>query len=276
MKKIIIPALLILASIVYAETTPVYYHGKYSPGIKAYLFGDNVRVRTSPEIGNNITATLPAGTEITVIENTGKSYALGNYEENWYKIRFSSGSKSVEGYIWGGLIAKSSAREGTYLYAAGITKHEGMQYNGEVRLINKNKIISSLPIDYLVFPFAESGIYDYTVGAEIYGNRGISGIDAVFEITMLYEACGAENGSIFIARKGEKLIYITKTSNVSEAGCFNYSEDILFPDDKNGVKDSIVIKTTQEDYDEDTEEYKITGKSDKIIIFSKDKFIEKK
>ncbi len=277
MKKLFIILVLCALSAANAEELSVFHYGKYAAGQKTFLFGDNVRVRSTPEIKENIVATLPVATQITILSDSGIEYESDYYKENWYKIQFNSNGKTKEGYVWGGLIAKSQAVQGEYIYLAGITKFEADNgISGEVRLISKNKILSSIPVKYHYFPVNDASIYTYSIGSQIHENKGIPVINSIFEITMLYEACGAPNGSIFIGRYGSKLVYIAATVNISEAGVFSYTEDISFPSDKNGIKNKIIIHSVSSEFNEEKNDYEVTDDKKMFYIYKDGEFIEEK
>ena len=73
------------------------------PGIY-YMLDYPVNIRSQPNINSSVIGRLELHSQIEVIENMGNPQVIDGILQNWYKIRHNS----LEGYIWGGFIARES------------------------------------------------------------------------------------------------------------------------------------------------------------------------
>ena len=68
------------------------------------------------------------------------------------------------------------------------------------------------------------------------------------------EACGVDGGGIYIFNDGEKLITAMDVSSLVEGGSFWFSEELTFPNDKEGEKGVVIYEREHgQEIDEDTQ-----------------------
>jgi hypothetical protein len=89
----------------HAEQSPITVSAiEYKAGDEAYVYSDKVNMRDGPATGATVMKMLMAGDRVQVIEkNALRQNLLYGIADYWYKVN----SAGQEGYVWGGLLAKS-------------------------------------------------------------------------------------------------------------------------------------------------------------------------
>ena len=123
------------------------------------------------------------------------------------------------------------------------------------------------------------GFYGYDISVKKGSNRGLNSVNAVYLIDAEYPACGYTNGTTLLCRSGSELQYLLQTNEVSEAGLFSSREIFIFPSDKDGRKNEIIVHSIMQEYDEKKDDlvtqeekksrYRMSGK--KITLISEEK-----
>lgn len=105
-----------------------------------HVFGEKVNLREKPDTKSKVISVLNPGDPILILEQSKQKLEQNNLAEYWYKIKF----KNFTGYLWGGLISDYSFSDSKFTV---LCKNLGVKLTGlELRLVEKNKIISSLRI----------------------------------------------------------------------------------------------------------------------------------
>lgn len=266
MKRIssIILLLLIQASL-YADE-PFFANG-FAEGAVTYIFAENVRIRTSPEIKDgNVADTLGPGHEIAVIKNEEGMLALNGLNENWLSVKYKISGKERIGYVWGGLLAVAWVKSGSDLVLAGLKKYsESAGLEAECRIVRGGKIISSLPVDLHYLPENEVLSYRYSVSMALHDSRGLSGLEKVVSINCSYGACAYPYGNVWVGIAKGKLYYLVKDSSVSEGGVFHVEEKVVFPADDKSLKDEVIVVTESSDFDEELNDYRLKERRERRL-----------
>lgn len=200
---------------------------EFEKGSTELLYGDNVVFRSEPSSSSDAIDTLLIGTEVKIIEKSDAKSSINGLEWNWYKVKV--GRKT--GYILGGLIALDHLHfdDAVYLVTmAGVNRRdddfEYIDYKVRTRVLGPT---------YEYYGH-ESKLNTDVFYIEATGNRGIEGIGHIFVINLYAEACGVDDGQIYLFNDGLRLIEALRLSVVSEAGAFWYSETVIFPEDEGG------------------------------------------
>jgi hypothetical protein len=264
--------LLIMLSADYlsADMKSVYNYG-FIENTETLVFGDKVRVRNSPSVSDdNIIDSLYIGDKITVINKSNTSMSIDGYKEYWYRISyFNKNNKRSEGYIWGGFLSIGYVADKNRLFLIGIRKYNSEHgFTAECRFVVNSRITSSISFEPHYLPDSKNeNTYEYSVSAEISGNRGLTGLDNVLKIFFNFEACGYPRGNIWIGYAGNKLYYISKDISVSEAGVFYVEEKFIFPDNVPGRRDRVMLINETYDFDENLNDYKLSEKKETEFIW---------
>jgi hypothetical protein len=237
----------------------VYVYGEFKEGAVVHIFGDKVNIRSGPSVSEKIVATLSAGTPVTIIKKTDVSFKINDYQANWYEISFYSGTVLKNAYVWGGLLAlasfeiPNSSGGKNNLAVYGITAFDSKAYDfsSQLRIIHADTIYTSLTFDAIYSPLGgDDGKYGYCVEADLLGNCGFSSISNIIKLEYIYGACGFNNGNVLVFWDGKKLTFGLNIIKVSEAGIYNYNYDLIYPDQKEGKPDKLLVKRNIINYDE--------------------------
>ncbi len=265
----LLTVLLTAAGISYAEDLSVY-HYSFIENSQTYIFADNVRVRKSPEINNaNIIDQLDTGDRVTILSRSEKSMVIDGYKEGWYKIGCRKKGKDLSGYVWGGFFSIGYSVRGERLFLTGIKSFKAdTGFTAECRLVEKGKILSSVIFEPHYLPDGNNeGVYGYAVSSGLKGGLGLSGIENVLRLNFIYEACGYPGGNIWIGYGGNRLYYIGKDTSVSEAGVFHAEQRFIFPEGNKTGKDTVILIDENSEFDEKTNDYKLTEKKETKFLW---------
>lgn len=248
----------------------IVYHFSFVEGSHTYIFGDDVRVRTSPEIReNNIIETLNSGHPVKVLQKTEKSMAGYGFSEYWCRVSFRKNGKDMTGYVWGGLLAAGHVNIGRDLFLLGFKKYaEEDGFAGECRLIHEGGIVSTLPVMLHFIPSGEADpFYGYSISLKLHDNMGLAGLEKIVSINNDYGACGYPGGNIWIGFAAGKLYYIGIDSSVSEAGVFHYEEQMIFPSQDKTLKGEVRLVIENFEFDEKINDYRLTDRKEKRFLW---------
>jgi hypothetical protein len=247
----------------------VYYYGKYSPGSIIPLFGDNVNIRENPSLKAKVVDRLPVTYLVKIKEKLKDELEINDYRENWYRIEYTMNEKNYTGCIWGGLLAKTfihedidgdNQREWLLIGISGVTKGDKI---AEARLVKRGKIVSKTV--FKTIDISNSRFFAYTISAKVLPVKRFIPAMRIVRIEFSYEACDYPNGDVLLTWNGEDLSYgLTAIYSSGEFGGSSYK--YIFPQDKNGERNHIIIKYTVEETEEDS------GKRSTTVSYKKYKW----
>ena len=256
---------LITALLVVASPTTVrddsFRLGAFENGAAVRLAGDRVNIRSTPSLSGAVVATLPIGTPLRISAKSDASTVIDRLKAPWYGVSFRHGGKEKTGFVWGGLLSvasldlKGPGGDGIILTGLSVTPEKRLTCR--VVLLRGGTIAGKAEFEPPGL-LNEDGTYDYSVTGEIQGGRGLKGVARVIALTFNYPACGYPFGTAYVMHDGTGLHFGVTTLSVVEAGVFHVTSSAVFPDEKEGVKDSVVVVTTHEDFNEESKEYRVT------------------
>lgn len=108
----------------------------------------------------------------------------------------------------------------------------------EAKLISNGHIVSTLKFHPIGTP-----IEGYEISGKDLGDKGFSGKPNIVSFMFAYPACDYMSGEVLLIIQGNRLIYGTEvTSSSTEDAVGSY--DYLFPKDKGGQSDRLIVKYT--------------------------------
>lgn len=240
----------------YAQQDCTFESGKFRTNVEANLFGDKVNVREKPSVDAGTIVNLSIGTPVLLMSKAESVYDENGYSTNWYEVKIAYGGSEKTGYVWGGLISLGSAeiqnapgKDDLFVY--GITSWSADNgFMSTARIIREGKVINNLEFRPISMGFFDPGVFGHTVCVKADNGHGFSNIKNVIRISFSYAACGYENGEILLFWDGAKLQYAAKASALGEAGIFNYTYKIIFPDEPEGHENKLMIEQTMTEYGE--------------------------
>lgn len=237
-----------------AQEEPIFSMGKFATGAKVKLFAHNVNVRTQPNTKTgNIISQLPIATELTILEEA-EPFTINGYKAPWYKVSFFKDNNLIQGYLWGGFLSVFSFNlDNDNLLLYGFYGDDNIQkFMSQIKIVKNNEIITKLHFEPVSDVADMTWDYNYTVSAKLLPGTNFDGVKNIIQINYNYPACGAPFGDIIIFWTGEKLIYGTTVHGLSEAGIFESSYEIIYPNTK--TKNKLIINKIVEEYDDNGNE----------------------
>jgi len=278
MKRYILILLLLIPLTGKGDDENIVYNYSFNENAETFIFGNNSRLRKAPEIkGDNIVETLPAGYPVRILEKKSQTMALNGFREYWYRVSFFKSGKKNTGYIWGGLLSAAYVKKGKDILLLGFSKYSEDGFEGECRLVRKGKIISSLPVKLHFLPSGEEEpFYGYSISMKINNSMGLSGLENVVSIYNEYAACGYPRGNVWVGVASGKLYYLGTDSSVSEAGVFQYEEQMIFPSQDKSLKDEVRLVIESFDFDEKINDYRLSDRKEKRYLWRNFRMEERK
>ncbi len=208
----------------------------FKPNEIKYTFGDNVRLRSQPNVHSETLLKIPIGQPLTILEKNENTYSYNGVEWNWYKVKY----QDKIGYVVGGLLSLDTkkANRDIYLTSFKQEKYDEHSFKGSllVRLYANGKIIKK------EFPFDDmfEGI---SFKMKVFNNVGISNVKNVLFISVEEVTCGFSITGYYYFNDEKKL---NKAIELYSGGneTLEVSEKLIFPNDKNGKKGFIGVEQT--------------------------------
>ncbi len=237
--KILKTLVVFLFTVTAVQSQPSTAHWEGQPvasGKSYFLYGNNVSLREAPDQEAEKIASLAANEYIEVLEVTDKTYSVYGTESPWIKVRVGG---RLEGYLVSGLLALGShtLADGSRLLYTRATSDEALNQQIKMRRIQNEKIY-------------ELGIYNLdnaSFDLKLHDSRGLKNVDHIIEIDFLAEACGEEGGRMYFAMNldAEKILPLGTYSSVGDGGIFHIEEQLIFPDDPDGMDGILIYRGEQ-------------------------------
>ncbi len=267
---IIISVFIAVASLAMASDTPsVYNFGHFQDGSTLYLFGDRVNMRAKPDTKSPVVKMLTVGSRLTVVGEPAGSFKTGGFTSDWYKVKYEEQQETLEGYVWGGLLALGAVHFNDngeeFLLMAGITKFSGHDVLGELRVVKNGLVKAKKPFRWMATDMNEDWNYSYTIAFVELPWAGNSALKNMFQLSCNYDACAFENGKLLFFWDGERLINGPILQEVSDAGLFSTTADFVFPGQEGCGSDELIIRTISIDRGDEEENRPATATKTEVM-----------
>ncbi len=209
----------------------------------AYIFGDNVKLRSKPNTNSEVLAMLRISDEVTVL--SGGAYKNTQVRYNgihwyWSKIRYNG----IEGYVLNGLLSQSTKKVGVTTYLTTLKK-ESDEFYILVRAKNEG-------FNYFESKLAFSRWDSFTI--EVFNDRGVPNINNMVKFDVSHNISRTEH---YFFNTTEGLKKVIELRHHEDGGSYLFHEVVTFPNEKEGEKGKIKYRCYRDE----------TGKSyDDVII----------
>lgn len=222
----------------------------FEPNQLVYLFGDQVKLRAEPDTDSKVLDYMKIGHPVRILQQTQVNKLYNGYESPFYEVYYDG----MTGYVLGSLLSleRKTLGDTNYLFS--------FKQKGDDTFL----LIRNVGLDGQ-YKEQQIKLANAMITIESQRIEGIDGLDEIFYIDYLAEACGVEGGVIYLFPTSKGSFQSVELSEVSEAGIFWYSETFIFPDDANGEPNTIVYKKeTFKNLDEASEWTETTAMTRKL------------
>lgn len=232
---------------------------KYSENEEVFLFGDNVKLRASPNVNSEVLELLPVGTQIKIKKVTNKLYQYNGIKTLWYLVDYNG----IEGYIVGGLISlkkHNSFNDPNSFFVYNLSKEINTDLNAvNIRFIKNDTINSEIKIELFGNRSFEISNFD---------NRGLENVNDIIVIDNYSESCGIAGGQFYIICNSKGLVYMARTYEVGDGGMYHEKSTFTFPSDEGGRKGIIIYNQESGEMKDETTNWYITTSQQRDLQWS--------
>jgi hypothetical protein len=245
-----------------AITIGVFNLGGFENGSVVFLAADTVNIRSGPGTDTSAIDNLPAGFQVAVVQKTGVLFTVNGLTAPWYLVNYTTEAGQRSGYIWGGFLSLAALPvqyQGRPALVLLVIKSAGA--NGSIpvqaMIASGGRIVNEIQFDAIGI-LDRNGTFNYSVSAALHGGRGFAGVENIIETSFNYPACGYPFGIVVLMYDGKRLIYGTRAISMVESGVFHDITKFIYPDEKGGVKNSLVSVETVEQFDQQKNDYRVS------------------
>ena len=210
----------------------------------AYVLGNDVAVRATPDLQGGLVATFSAGTKVWLEDRGADTLVVHGIGSTWFRVK----AGEHEGWVWGGNIAQcafGSTTDPTVKFVGGI--NHIVRPTGEDRIDFAYRIVAlrnGTELDRLV---VRSFAWGFGMVQNL-GNPGLQNVDDVITLEVpCVGGCGCSTGDVVVFWSGGKFHHVTDLMGSPDAE-YSSGSSFLYPSDMEGSP-GMVIKVTST-YDE--------------------------
>lgn len=216
-----------------------------------YIFADTAMVRISPDTKQAAIDTLLAGDDIIITDIlTRNMFTLKGITAPWIQIKYKKDGIDKEGYVWEGLISFSPMRRGDlkFVYAYDrrvdtlIENDKRFQYLVKLKVVQGRQLLAVT--GFKIFD-GESASFSYP---KVMPALGLTNVQNIVSLSFGGEACGVSTDYYYFAwMKDGRLVPLPGRTEVGDAGAYYHGESFIFPGEKNGQPDTIILSMHDEE-----------------------------
>lgn len=216
-----------------------------------YIFADTALVRISPDIKQAAIDTLLAGDDITAIDIlAGKLLTLKGLTLPWVQIKYKKDGVEKQGYVWEGLISFSPMRRGDMKFVFAydrrvdtlIDNEKRPQYIVKLKAVQARKILAATA--FRIMDDESAGFSN----AKVMPGLGLTNVQNIISVGFGGAACGVPTNYYYFAwMKDGRIALLPERMDVGDAGVYYHSESFIFPGEKGGMPDTIILKMHEEE-----------------------------
>lgn len=244
---------------------------------RSFVFSEGASVHEAPSESSAVVCLPLMGTPVFDLTATDILHSEGaGHTSVWMQGACKLGGEMLQGYIPLSRLALTSQELGAdTLMLFGVIAGETLLHSrflGIAKVVSGGRMLWGVAFD-TPSGFGETS-FVYGVSSEVLDPAGLSGVDVLMRISFVYEACGYENLDILLAWTGRYLVSGVSASRVSEAGLFNFTEEILLPGDDPLFSNTVRIASTSREYDDEASEYVVVDADTVSWIWTGIEFVE--
>lgn len=244
MKNLIVVLVMVCTALSVAQPENSHWYGQeLELGKNYYTYANDLTLRDAPSKNGAKIALLPINTPVKLLAISKETILVNRLESAWVKV-IASGK---EGYLASGLLALNRLKlaDGSYL----LYTREGTQE------VYNQRILFRIANGTSYKELGTYNLYNTSFSVEVYGNKGLTGINHIIEVGYLAEACGEQGGMSYFTLDllTSRFTNLGIYSSIGDSGVFHLSEELIFPSDENGSENTITYTGEQGQYEDDEE-----------------------
>lgn len=250
----------------------VYGTGEFEVGTTYYTLVTDANLREQANTQGKVLTKLPIGTAVIVESVSTDSLTLRGVKMPWLKVQANTKNEGTfQGYIWGGFLALASIQTPSdpYMITDGVLFMTGISaYDRSKQQVTLQVRLAKDGVELAKTEFTTNGDLFYYPNFSIHFEP-LNNVKAVLKVDYSFPACGylASNNLVFWM-ENNTLMKVLETTSVSDGGVFYDSEECLFPTDKGGIAEHLmVVKDMAEMEETDQGELKFVKHEFKIILY---------
>ncbi|TVZ14775.1 SH3 domain-containing protein [Maribacter sp. MAR_2009_72] len=203
-----------------------------------YLLAHKVFLREKPSVRSKKVGLLDIGTKMVLWEKSLYSKEIDGVNSHWYRVT----TENQTGWVWGGMIAQKSFGsiadnqvKFVYGYESSTQNEAGLtKVNYQLRAFKNGQ-----QLDKIVF----DSLHAIPVHIENHGSLGLFNVEDVITVDLADAESGYQVGKSYVFWNNGRFI---KVADLVDYADNNYlkTEHFVFPSDMQGVKSTILLKTT--------------------------------
>lgn len=203
-----------------------------------YLLAHKVFLREKPSVKGKKVTLLDIGTKMVLWEKSLYAKEINGIKSNWYRV--STGDRS--GWVWGGMIAQKS-------FGSIADNQVKFVYGLESSTTNKAGVVDT---KYQLRAFKNGAQLDKivldslaSIPTEIknLGSQGLFNVEDIITIDLTAADTGYNVGTSYVFWNNGRFKNVANLIDYADAGYLK-TETFIFPSDMNGVKSTVLLKTT--------------------------------
>jgi hypothetical protein len=247
MRQFIFFCLLLIYTTLRAQDDFYNPYFDFGPGDELMLLYDKVKVYEKANTSSKVIDKLPMGKSVVVKSNTIDRIIINGLELPWIEVSYEHEGKEKVGFLWSGFLSlpvENYATDKSLTFLFGISKIVSVKQkkNTELVLCMNCKVLSQ---GKLLAKKEFKSIYNglnYYRNLNVYDNKGLNGIKNILNFDFRNVYYSGEYGSQVFFWDGKKIHAVKDIKNLADPPCYNI-EEMVYPNDYEGAKDFILIKS---------------------------------
>jgi hypothetical protein len=203
-----------------------------------YLLAHKVFLREKPSVRSEKITLLDIGTKMVLWEKSLYAKEIDGIKSHWYRV--TTGDQA--GWVWGGMIAQKSFGSIADNQVKFVYGYESSNKNasGETEIKYQLRAFKNgVQLDKMVL----DSLAAIPVHIENHGSLGLFNVEDVITIDLADSESGYQVGKSYIFWNNGRFIKVANLIDYADASYLK-TESFVFPSDMQGVKSTILLKTT--------------------------------
>ncbi len=244
----------------------------------------NCYIRSEPNTNSILLDSLQLGNKVNFIKDTEIDINIKGLELSWVEVEYSKGNQIRKGYLWKGFIAISVDNYKDYSIITSVDRkfikkttdkdnntYDQTNYGFTIKLLEKDHFIKEKS-------FVKNISDNMSSISKTISNWGLKEIDFIYKISFIGEACAIPTEDIYFGWNGKEMLKIIEKYSVGDGNAYYYSEELIFPKEKNGQANTIIKKSKDATNDDDsleTSKFTVKEKTEYFLWDGKQLKLEK-